>query len=154
MLMIESQRLLLYPISDEDMVRLIKCEESEPMQQAYAEMLAGCRNNPRQRLWSAVWYMELKEQPGVIVGDFCFKGLGIDGTVEIGYGLKAGFCKKGYMREALGTVCRWALEQPGVRRVEAEITVDNLASRNVLLHSGFVETGVVGDEGPRYVFVP
>ena len=45
---------------------------------------------PDNRIWYAVWNMELKNVPGTIVGDFCFKGLGKDGVVEIGYGSTCG----------------------------------------------------------------
>ena len=37
---------------------------------------------PDNRIWYAVWNMELKNVPGTIVGDFCFKGLGKDGAVS------------------------------------------------------------------------
>ena len=53
---------------------------------------------PDNRIWYAVWNMELKNDPGTIVGDFCFKRIGKDGVVEIGYGLKEPYryhtCKK------------------------------------------------------------
>ena len=38
---------------------------------------------PDNRIWYAVWNMELKNVPGTIVGDFCFKGLGKDGVASI-----------------------------------------------------------------------
>ena len=63
--------------------------------------------------------MELKEKPGTIVGDFSFKGISPDGMIEIGYGLKKGYCKNGYMTEAVKAVSAWALEQDEVTRVEA-----------------------------------
>lgn len=150
---IESERLYLYPISNEEMELLIAKEKNEEMKQAYAQMLQGCLASPSTRIWNAVWYMELKDSGGTIVGDFSFKGLGEDGMVEIGYGLKDGFCGKGYMTEAVRTIAKWALSQEGVTRVEAETTSDNAASKQVLLRAGFTENGVQGEEGPRYVFV-
>lgn len=150
---IESERLYLYPISNEEMELLIANEKDEEMKQAYEEMLQGCIASPSTRIWNAVWYMELKESRGTIVGDFSFKGLGKDGVVEIGYGLKAGFCGKGYMTEAVRSIAKWALSQEGVTKVEAETTLDNAASKQVLLRAGFKENGVQGEEGPRYVFV-
>ena len=53
---------------------------------------------PDNRIWYAVWNMELKNVPGTIVGDFCFKGLGKDGVVEIGYGLRKEFRHQGICR--------------------------------------------------------
>ena len=151
-LTLESKRLYLYPISDDEMRLLIEKEKDAEMKQAYSEMLQGCLNSPEDRVWSAVWFMELKEQRGTIVGDFCFKGLGPDGMVEIGYGLREGYCKKGYMTEAVKTVSEWALSQERVTRVEAETTPDNTASEHVLRNAGFEATGEIGEEGPRFVY--
>ena len=148
---LESDRLIIYPVSDGEMERLIAGTEDPGLRQAYAEMLGGCRQDPGRRVWYAVWYMELKDAPGVIAGDLSFKGLGQDGTAEIGYGLREGFCGRGYMTEAVKALTRWALAQPGVTRVEAETEPDNAASQRVLERAGFVPAGVLGLEGPRFV---
>ena len=95
--------------------------------------------------------MELKEKPGTIVGDFSFKGISPDGMIEIGYGLKKGDCKNGYMTEAVKAVSAWALEQDEVTRVEAEAAPENTPSLHVLDRCGFVSLGVMGEEGPRFV---
>ena len=73
---LESERLFLYPVSDEEMQILINQEPDAGMKQAYSEMLQGCKDTPTNRIWNAVWFMELKDSPGVVVGDFSFKGLG------------------------------------------------------------------------------
>lgn len=91
MIKIETKRLLLHPISDEEMQKIIDDEKDPEMQKAYSEMLQGCLDNPEDRVWFATWNMELKEQPKTIVGDLCFKGITDDGMVEIGYGLKKGW---------------------------------------------------------------
>ena len=147
---IESKRLNLFPISDEEMRHLIENEKVEELRQAYGEMLQGCINFPEKRMWHAVWFMELKDKPETIVGDFCFKGVGADGTVEIGYGLREGFCGKGYMTEALLSVSDWALKQDGVKKVIAETTEENEASKKILQRAGFLFSGQYGEEGPVY----
>ena len=91
----ETERLYLYPISN---------EADAEMKQAYTEMLEGCLMEPDNRIWYAVWNMELKNVPGTIVGDFCFKGLGKDGVVEIGYGLRKEFRHQGYMVETVKVI--------------------------------------------------
>ena len=93
---------------------LIDKEADTEMKQAYTEMLEGCLLEPDRRIWYAVWCMELKSTPGTIVGDFCFKGLGKDGIVEIGYGLKEPYRHHGYMSETLKTITEWALSQKGI----------------------------------------
>lgn len=152
MLKLETQRLFIYPISDDEMRTLIAEEPDPGMKEAYSEMLDGCLANPDNRIWNAVWYMELNDNPGTIVGDFAFKGLGADGMIEIGYGLRPGFCGNGYMTEAVKAVTVWALTQEGVKRVEAETDPDNEPSKAVLKNAGYVPTGVMGAEGPRYVY--
>ena len=149
---IESERLKLYPIDDREMTALIANEKNADLKQAYSEMLQGCLKEPKKRIWFAVWVMELKNRPGTIVGDFSFKGFNSDGAVEIGYGLREGFCGNGYMTEALKTVVQWALAQKGVTRVEAETEPDNEKSQKVLLNAGFRPTGELGEEGPRFAY--
>ncbi len=151
---VESSRLFFYPISDDEMKKLILGERNPELRQAYSEMLQGCVDEPEKRIWRAVWQMELKDQPGVVVGDFSFKGLGQDGTVEIGYGLREGYCGFGYMTETLKRITEWALSQEGVTRVEAETERDNLASQKVLFNAGFAPTGELGEEGPRFAYRP
>lgn len=40
----------------------------------------------------------------------------------------------------------------GVCAVEAETDPENVASQNVLMRAGFVKNGVIGEEGPRFVY--
>ena len=150
---IESERLVLYPLEDCELRQCAELETNEELKKAYHEMLQGCLEHPQQRIWYTLWNIELKNDAGTIVGDLGFKGLDENGMVEIGYGLREGFCKKGYMTEAVKTICQWALEQKGVTRIEAETTVDNRDSQRVLSLAGFVPTGECGNEGPRFVYL-
>lgn len=148
---IESERLLLYPVSNEEMKLLIENEKDDELKQAYSEMLQMCMNEPENRIWHVLWNIELKDKPNIIIGNFSFKGIN-DGITEIGYGLKEGYCGKGYMTEALKRVCEWALTQESVKGVEAETSPENDASQRVLLNAGFVAAGKNGAEGPRFMF--
>ena len=105
------------------------------------EMLEGSLSNSDKRIWYAIWNMELKDESGIIVGDFCFKGLSDDGVIEIGYGLKEEYRHHGYMTEAVKVITEWALSQDGVKQVEAETDAENIASQKVLLQSGFISNG-------------
>ena len=148
---IESERLLLYPVSNEEMKLLIENEKDDELKQAYSEMLQMCMNEPENRIWHVLWNIELKDKPNIIIGNFSFKGIN-DGITEIGYGLKEGYCGKGYMTEALKRVCEWAVTHESVKRVEAETAPENDASQRVLLNAGFVAAGKNGAEGPRFMF--
>lgn len=148
---VETERMYLYPLSNEEMRLVIEKESDLEMKQAYTEMLGGSLSNPDKRIWYAIWNMELKNDLETIVGDFCFKGLGDDGVVEIGYGLKEEYRHYGYMTEALKAITEWALSQKSVKQVEAETDAENIASQKVLLQSGFISNGKMGEEGPRFV---
>ena len=148
--MIETERLILYPIRDSEMEALIARESDPELKQAYAEMLRGSLREPEKRVWSAVWFLELKSKPGTVVGDLSFKGLRDDGMVELGYGLRPGCCGRGYMTEAVKAVSAWAIAQTGVTRVEAETAPENAASQRLLARAGYLPTGEFGEEGPRF----
>ena len=148
---VEPERMYLYPLSDEEMRLVIENESDPEMKPAYTEMLEGSLSNSDKRIWYAIWNMELKDESGIIVGDFCFKGLSDDGVIEIGYGLKEEYRHYGYMTEAVKAITEWALSQDGVKQVEAEIDAENIASQKVLLQSGFISNGKMGEEGLRFV---
>jgi len=150
--MIKTERLHIFPLSDEEMCEVIKKETNEELKAAYAEMLAGCLENPERRIWYALWVLQLNDGSGTIVGSLSFKGLDERGMVEIGYGMKPEYEGKGLMTEAVSAVVRWASEQPGVLTIEAETEPDNIASQRILEKSGFIPSGVIGAEGPRYIW--
>ena len=106
---IETRRLRLYPADDETMKELVEREQDPDLKQAYAEMLAGCVNDPEHRIWYAVWFISPPDEPDRIAGDLSFKGPAADGAVELGYGLREGYCGKGYMTEAVKAITEWAL---------------------------------------------
>ncbi len=146
--MIQTKRLVLYPASREQMENAIASATDGELGKAYAEMLEGGLQHPDQWAWHAMWMIELPD--GTHVGDLCFKGLGADGTVEIGYGILETYQNRGYATEAVAVAVEWALAQPAVCRVEAETDPDNRASRKVLEKCGFIPTGTTGEEGPRF----
>ena len=51
---IETERLLLYPIGDKEMVQLVENEQDADLKQAYSEMLQSCVSETGKRIWHAV----------------------------------------------------------------------------------------------------
>lgn len=151
MVKVKTERMTIFPIADEEIQMMIEEEPDEEKKKEYSEMLAGCREKPEQRIWHTVWLMRLNSS-NTIVGDLCFKGLNDSGSVEIGYGVKPDYEGKGLMTEAVTAMVRWASEQEGVSCVEAETESNNIASQRVLQKVGFLPNGVMGDEGPRFVW--
>lgn len=145
----ETERLTLRVASRGEMERFIAAQSDEALIAAYREMLDGALEHADEWAWYAIWFVERKD--GAHIGDLCFKGFGADGSVEIGYGIAEEYQRHGYATEAVAAAVDWALRRSGVKRVEAEAEADNAASLRVLEKCGFVSTGTVGEEGPRFV---
>ncbi len=146
--MVRTVRLRIHPLSDEEMARMVEEEADEGLKQAYGEMWAGCRANPGRRLWHAVWAMDGVR--GERVGNLSFKGVSAEGVAELGYGVEKRHRGKGYATEAVKAMVEWAFGHSEIRVVEAETEAGNGASRRVLEKCGFVATGEIGEEGPRF----
>ncbi len=147
-MVIETERLNIRIASDDEMRGIIDKQTDEEMIKAFSEMLQECLDHPEQRQWYATWMIEQKD--GTHIGDLCFKGLNPDGSVEIGYGINEEKQGRGYATEATAAATAWALDQPGVSRVDAETDSDNKKSQRVLEKCGFVPSGIMGEEGPRF----
>ena len=148
-MVIETKCLSISMASRDEMLRYIEAQTNDVLKTAYQEMLQGCLDHPDQWEWYSIWMIELKD--GTHVGDLSFKGLNADGSVEIGYGIKEEHRGHGYAAEAVSAAVMWALQQPGVTRVEAETEPGNSVSQRVLEKCGFVPSGSIGEEGPRYI---
>ena len=148
-MVLETKRFMIYTASKEEMLRYIEEQTDDILKTAYQEMLQGCLDHPDQWEWYCIWMIRLKD--GAHVGDFSFKGLNTDGSVEIGYGINDEYQGRGYATEAVYAAAVWALQQPGVTRVEAETEPGNSASQRVLEKCGFLPSGVDGEEGPRFI---
>lgn len=149
--MIETNRLKIYVATHKEMEAFISLQTIKELKMAYTEMLEGCLKHPEQWQWYGLWMIELKD--GTHIGELSFKGIDTKGIVEIGYGVLPEYEGKGFATEAVCAVVGWAMAQPEVIRVEAETESSNFASQKVLEKCGFTATGVLGEEGPRYVFV-
>ena len=148
--MITTERLKIYPISLDKMKEIVENEKNEILKIAYKEMLDGCINNPQNHIWHTLWFMKLKDSKNEVIGTLSFKGINEKGVVEIGYGINAGYENKGYTTEAVKALTEWASRQSNVKQIEAEEC--NIASIRVLEKSNFVPNGVIGQEGPRFVW--
>lgn len=146
--MIATQRLNIYVATQKEMESFIAAQTDDIMKAAYTEMLDGSLRHPEQREWYAIWMIERKD--GTHVGDLCFKGLDANGVTEIGYGISDEYQGQGYATEAVKAAVAWAFRQSGVTAVEAETEPDNKASQRVLEKCGFVRSGKMGAEGPRF----
>lgn len=148
---IETARLCLTLATDEEMECAIEAEADAELKKAYGEMLHGAQEHPEMRELYAMWFIKSKEEPDIVIGDMCFKGLSKDGMVEIGYGVYPTYQNHGYATEAVMALVDWVIKREGVKSVTAEAEEDNAASLRILDKCGFVADGTHGAEGPRFI---
>ena len=93
------------------------------------------------------WTWLVVDDDGRIAGECGVKGVPTAaGEVEIGYGLAGPSRGRGLGTRAVAALVDELRARPGVRRIDALVVADNLASRRVLEHAGFtlVEVGSAG----------
>ena len=137
---LKTKRLILRPLTEEEMAARGEKEREPHLKQAYGEMLRGCREDPAHRLWHTCWEIALKS--GGPVGELCFKGPPEQYAAEVVYGIFPAFRGNGYATEAVAAALDWAFgEDTGLYYILAQGEADNGASRRVLEKLGFVPPG-------------
>lgn len=63
------------------------------------------------------------------------------GSIDIGYGIAPSRRSRGIATRAIGAIVAWARAAPHVAAITAETAIDNIASQQVLVRNGFVQTG-------------
>ncbi len=162
--MIETARLILMPatvalaraeINDRaEFVRLLGATVPDnwpPESAADAlPLLLGWLEAAPDRIGWFGWYALVRDSDAdrpVLVGSGGFLGPPQDETAQLGYSVLPQFQRRGYATEMAAGLVRWALEQPGVRRVVAETEWANPASMRVLEKVGFKLLGSAGEPG-------
>lgn len=74
---------------------------------------------------------------------------GILRNAFVGYSIDKEYQGKGYMKEALNTVCSYAFEEMGLHRLEASTLMYNSRSQGVLKACGFNELGI----SEKYLYI-
>jgi len=150
---LETERLQIIPLKHFQLINYLKVDGSleeqlnvhfiqrkiEPqLIVAFEKFILPSVGNPSKNyLFSTLWTI-ISKKDRLMVGDFAFKGEpDQNGEVEIGYRTFIQFQNKGYMTEAVRAICRWALDQPGIINIKAEMDKVNPASKRVLEKAGF-----------------
>lgn len=158
--MIETQRLILQPLTYEQLIKYTKADNSleeelkleksprsispELREALEDSIIPSVGDSNKNYLYSTLWTLILKEEKRMI-GDLCFKGEpNIDGEIEIGYGTYFEFRRKGYMTEAVGEMLKWAKTQPKVLKVLASTEKSNISSQRILKSNNFSQIEEVG----------
>jgi RimJ/RimL family protein N-acetyltransferase len=81
----------------------------------------------------------VRDADGLVIGEIGFVGPPQNAAVTIGYAIVPAARGQGYATEAITALSDWALAQPGVEEVKAQVLPDNEASIRALLGAGFEE---------------
>ncbi len=104
------------------------------------------------------WYgvaRQAETGQATLVASGGFMGPPALGSVEVGYSVLPQFQGQGYATEMVGALLGWAVSQPGVSQIVAEVLPDNTASRRVLAKLGFVQIGTANEPGHvRFEYTP
>ncbi|AJW64925.1 ribosomal-protein-L7/L12-serine acetyltransferase [Elizabethkingia miricola] len=127
---------VLFLRSNEEVIRYIKREPDQNIQQAY-DFIRLIRDRYENK--SAInWAIRKKENPELI-GGICLWKISADRkTAEVGYDLKPHYHGKGIMSEALVTVIEYGFSTLGLDNIEAFTSQYNEASKSLLLKHNFI----------------
>lgn len=155
-LIIETERLILRPLTYPQLVNYVKCDHSlekelnlnrssrtlsDELKEAFEQSIfPNVADTSKNHLYATIW-TAISKAENIMVGDICMYGEpSVAGEVEIGYGTYAEFQQMGYMTEIVGGFIQWLNAQPLVNSVFASTEKTNTASFKVLEKNGFIKT--------------
>lgn len=155
--MIETERLILRPLTYEQLIKYAKCDNSlelelklnttsrtisTELQEALEEtIIPNVEDKSKDYLYSTIWTAILKTE-NKMIGDLCFYGEpNAEGEIEIGYGTYEEFQNKGFMSEMVTGIVDWARTQGKVKSIIASTERTNEASFRVLEKNNFLKIG-------------
>lgn len=153
--MIETERLILKPLTYEQLEKYIKCDNSleielglnktsrtisSELKEAFEQtILPNVADKSKNYLYSTLW-TAISKVDNKMIGDLCFVGEpNADGEIEIGYGTYEEFQNKGFMTEIVGGIIEWTKKQPLVKSIIASTDKTNKASFKVLEKNNFIK---------------
>jgi [ribosomal protein S5]-alanine N-acetyltransferase len=151
--LIESTRLCVRPVLESDLPSLLAVNGDEEVTkflghapwQAMADAETWFeRISMLQALGSALEFVIAAKQTGSVIGRcglFDFEE--VNAYAAVGYVLGRTHWGQGYMREALTALFDWAFQEICLRRLEAKVELQNVASAKLLRRLGFTKEGVL-----------
>ena len=151
-MIIETERLLMRPITREDMPTMLRFR-SDP---EVARYLGGvAMSTPEAVAKRLQFYLDCHSRYGFgmcamlrkpdreMIGWSGIQPLEDSGQIEVGYGFDRPFWGKGYATEAAAAFLRYGFETAGLARIVAVATPENTASRHVMEKLGMRYEGDV-----------
>ncbi|MBK8659786.1 MAG: GNAT family N-acetyltransferase [Bacteroidetes bacterium] len=155
--MIETRRLVLKPLTYEQLVKYAKCDNSleaelnlnktsrtissELKEALQNTILPNAADKTKNYLYSTLW-TAISKTDNKMIGDLCIVGEpNSQGEIEIGYGTYDEFQGKGFMTEIVAGIIEWTKNEPGINAITATTEKVNSASFKVLQNNGFIQIG-------------
>lgn len=153
--MIETERLILKPLTYEQLIKYIKCDNSledelnlnetsrrisPELKEAFEQtILPNVADKTKNYLYSTLW-TAISKTENKMVGDICIIGEpNTKGEIEIGYGTHDEFQGKGFMTEIVSGIIMWTKNQPYIKSIIAYTEKTNTASFKVLQKNNFTK---------------
>ena len=155
--MVETKRLTLKPLTYEQLIKYIKCDNSleeelnlnensrtitpELKEALEQTILPNVADKTKNYLFFTLW-TAISKTDNKMVGDLCIVGEpNADGEIEIGYGTYDAFQGKGFMTEIVSGIIEWTKTQKIVHSIIASTDKTNKASFKVLEKNNFIKIG-------------
>lgn len=148
---IESARLLIRPVAETDLPALLEINGDDAVTRFLP--YASWRSLEDAHAWlarmraleaadTARQFVIVRRIDARVIGTLLlFRYEAASRRLELGYLLGRPYWGHGFMAEAIDAACTAAFTTAGIRRIEAEVNPDNLASCRVLGRMGFVLEG-------------
>ncbi len=160
--MIETNRLLIKPLTLDQLIKYIQCDGSleeelnlnptsrrvsEELKEALEQTIVpNVADTSKNYLYSTLW-TAISKNDNKMIGDLCIIGEPNEkGEIEIGYGTYDEFQGNGYMTEMVSGMIEWAKNQKPVKAIKASTNKENEASFKVLLKNNFIKVGETESE--------
>lgn len=155
--MIETERLILRPLTYDQLVKYTKCDNSleeelhlnttsrtisPELKEAFEQsILPNVADKNKNYLYWTLW-TAISKTENKMIGDLCIVGEPNEaGEIEIGYGTYDEFQNKGFMTEIVSGIILWTKTQPIVKVIIASTEKSNNASFKVLEKNNFIKIG-------------
>lgn len=155
--MIETERLILKPLTYDQLVKYIKSDHSlevelklqktsrkispELYEALEQTILPNVSDKTKNFLFNTLW-TAISKSENKMIGDLCIIGEpNTNGEIEIGYGTYDEFQGKGFMTEMVSGIIEWTKTQNNVAAILAETDKSNIASFKVLEKNNFIKIG-------------
>ncbi len=151
--MIGTQRLLLRPLSYDELIKHIKYPDElaedmclkpskslvdKDVQEAILNDLLPNLSDPKKDYLFYTMWIIIEKNKKAIIGGICFHGEpDKNGEVEIGYGTDDEYRNNGYMTETISGLIQWAKANKRICTIKAEIDKTNASSIRVLEKNNF-----------------